>query len=393
MYPFPAFSVLLGGNYPDNILDFQNAYNHRALLLSNGRLYTQGAQPAGVLGNGVNSTSILYSWFNALPNVRMVRVGYSNTVAITNDGKVFSTGSAAWTGIDTSNQTFVDKTTSVVPATGALFAMSDIVDFSVGQESMLILTANGNLYGVGLNTNRTLGTNGAKTVPFLISTGVKKMKASLSRNSYLTKAGKVFVSGLRGNRFGNSPTDSNYTSFTEVTNIDQSGVLTFVQDYALEEDDVNGVQVIYAMAANSTGPATGYTTLARNADDTRPARGLYAPSSISTLQGVLSFYGGIGTTGTLTYPTATSVVDDGVVKFIPGVTTPSIPSPVALPAKIKLEDVLTIISDYGATNNTTPAKFLCAKGALFVLGFAGNIISGAGVVTSWTKVTIPTLDQ
>lgn len=393
MYPFAVLSGVLGGVYAESILDFQNSFNHRALLLSNGKLYTQGHQSGGVLGNGVNSTAIVYNWFNALSNVRLVRTGYSNTVAITNDGKVYSTGSAAWTGSDTSNLTFVEKTTSVIPATGALFAASDIVDFSVGNEAMFILTSNGNLYGVGVNTNRTLGTNGAKTVPFLIATGVKKMKMGVTRSSYLTTTGKVFVSGLYGNRFGNSSTDSNYTNFTEVTGIDQDGLLTFVQDYNVEEDTVYSARVNYAMGTSANSPATLYTTSSPSADDTRPSRGAYRPNSVSTVTGTLSFYPGIGATGTTNFPTAMAVVDDGVVKFTPGVSVLNVPSVVALPSRIKLPDIITIISDYGDTNTNSPAKFLCAKGALFVLGYAGNIINGAGTVTSWTKVTIPTLDQ
>lgn len=392
MYPFPVLSGLFGGSYPESILDFQNSFNHRALLMNDNRLFTQGNQRSGILGNGVNSTAIAYSWFSALTDVRLVRTGYSNTVAITTDGRVLSTGSSAWTGVDTSSLTFVDKTTSVIPATGALFSAEDIVDFSVGNEAMLILTADGNLYGVGLNTNKTLGTTGAKTVPFLISSGVKKMKMGIARASYLTTAGKVFVSGLYGNRFGNSSVDANYTSFTEVTDIDQDGILTFVQDYNLEEDAAYGTRVNYAMGTSENSPATLYTTSSSSSDDTRPSRGSYRPSSVSTVTGDLSFYPGIGATGTTNFPTAMAVVDDGVIKFTPATSSPlNVPSVVSLPPKITLEDIITIISDYGETNNNSPAKFLCAKGALFVQGYAGNIINGAGTLTSWTKVTTPSV--
>lgn len=386
MYPFAAISGLLGGDFPDNILDFKSSFNHRALLMDNGALYTQGSQSSGALGNGVNNTTVIFTWFHALDNVQKIWTSYGTILALTNDGKFMASGDMSWAGLGTTTTVFTDVTARVLPVNSPPYALSDIAEISIGQTCMLILLNNGSMYGMGTNTRNCLGRTGTVTTPTLLATNVKKCTAGLWRTCYLTNDGKFYRCGYTPDKFGSGNTSTDFSVYTQLLAIDQDGVTNFMRDYYVAEDNVGTIQALYVMSStDSSNDVIMYTNREAKSDDTRPTRGEYRTARLSTITGESSFlvndqFGAPGSCG---------FINGGAIRTFSSPTAPV----TVLPSGIKVSDVIADVVDLGLTNITGVGRYLCARGVLYVSLYTGDVISGGGQVgTSWVKVdTIPKL--
>lgn len=259
MFPFPVLFLTTnsGGIVPlpegivkkvvateSTVSSFRNSV---AVLLTDGRLFTQGINAYGELADGTTNANYT-SWHLADTTVDDVFNGDATFIIKRTDGSwKFVGNQSGLTGSGSPKTTWTD-----LPATiTGTFSMANVVNITGAIGNTLYLLNNGALYGSGTNANGCLGAgnNNVFPTPRLISTGVKKMYSLTSNVSYLTSSGILRVCGLTWG-IGGGTTASQTTTFISAV-FTGTGDTVFVKDYS-----TTPYQTMVIGAASETSPTS-----------------------------------------------------------------------------------------------------------------------------------------
>lgn len=262
MLPFPILNHYGNKIIQREITKFDASQNQISVLYSTGKLYSRGIYVQGNLGTG--TTSNLTSWTLVQENVVDVALGAWNTVIRKNDGTIWCSGNGYMMNRgNTTNNSFVDITN--------LFGAysNNIKEIQLGLYSMMFLTNDNNLYGLGYNYYGELGSSAVQSYrgPTLIATGVSKMRISSNFSGYI-KNGTFYRAGYNSTTYNlGTGTNTNVTSFTpynsvQVIDFKFDGYTTFVlasvgTNYEIHNAGFGG------LGSLCTGKTTNKTTLSK----------------------------------------------------------------------------------------------------------------------------------
>lgn len=155
----------------DNIKQVSGGTDFSVALTNDGEVYTFGLGNHGQLANNATSNSSVAIKVS-ISDVQKVDAGGLQVIALKKDGSVWSWGMNRYgnLGIATSSTSSTNaayrKTVPVQVVVAASNPLTDIVDISSIAESSYALTSDGRVYGWGLNTSAQLGdfTTSNKTI-------------------------------------------------------------------------------------------------------------------------------------------------------------------------------------------------------------------------------------
>lgn len=186
-----------------------------ALLYSTGKLYMRGTNNRGNLGTG--NADNLTSWAVVQEDVVDVACGTSNTLIRKNDGTIWCAGWGYMMNLgNTSNNSFVNIT--------SLFGVhaGNIKEIQLGLYSILFLTYDNTLYGMGYNYYGELGSPSLMSYrgPTLIASNVLKMRISANQSGYINSSSVFYRAGQNGSTYNlGTGTTTNITTFTPYTGV------------------------------------------------------------------------------------------------------------------------------------------------------------------------------
>ena len=218
----PSVVDASGGLASKTVVAVRSGGSHSMALTSDGQIFGWGLNTSGQLGNNSTTNSPVPVEVNAngvLASKMVVAIAAGNfhNMALTAGGQVFG-----W-GLNTSGQLGNNSTaTSRVPvavSTNGALAGKTVVAIAAGNSHNMALTAGGQVFGWGLNTSGQLGNNStiSSRVPLAVSTNgalagktVVAIAAGDSHNMALTADGQIFGWGLNtsGQLGNNSTTNS-----------------------------------------------------------------------------------------------------------------------------------------------------------------------------------------
>ena len=193
----------------DNIKQVSGGHDFSVALTNDGEVYTWGLGTSGQLGNGGAVTSYIPVKVG-ITNVTKVDAGGLQTLALKDDKTVWSWGINRYgnLGINTSSTSTSNaaykKTTPV-----QVLNLENIVDIASNYETSFALNSDGELYGWGLNTSGEIG-NGNVTNQKVASKVVGKNSIQLpkilklqdgqntSTNMFFDEEGNIYANGYAG---------------------------------------------------------------------------------------------------------------------------------------------------------------------------------------------------
>lgn len=173
---------------------------HMAALGVDGSVRTWGKSRAGQLGHD-NFAKGLPSPVLGLESVRVVDVGCGrqHTVAVAEDGRVFSWGAGSMGALGLGSK--ADQSRPQVVG-GSGLGDARVVAVSCGRDFTLLLTSDGKVYGFGSDENGQLGTGFAArshTLPVLVWDAAEaraaRVLAGASHTVIITEGGQVYSFG------------------------------------------------------------------------------------------------------------------------------------------------------------------------------------------------------
>lgn len=239
MFPFPMLLLTLGNGgvvpLPDGVVKKVSTVQYStngikssvAVLLNDGRLFTQGDNAYGELADGTllaNHTS----FHLAGTDIEDIFSGDSVFVAKFNDGSFKYAGrTAGLTGLP-GNATSWTALPSTILSTVPFNLVTEVLgDFGC----TLFKLSDGRLYGSGLNANGCLGAGNTNTfsTPRLIASDVKKAQAGWANVSYLSNSGILRVAGSTSGALGTGGAGS--TTTFQIANLSTTGETVVIKDY------------------------------------------------------------------------------------------------------------------------------------------------------------------
>ncbi|MGE4461877.1 MAG: cadherin domain-containing protein [Arcobacter sp.] len=144
-----------------NIISVATGYNHTIALKNDGTVWTFGKNDKGQLGDGTttNQSTPVKVLFNESDNVKVVQVaGSSNSsYAIDNLGRVWAWGSNSYSNLGQGSASSTAQTTPIlVPFSQEV----EIVSIDAGRDHVVALDKSGVVYAWGLNASSQVGFNG-----------------------------------------------------------------------------------------------------------------------------------------------------------------------------------------------------------------------------------------
>lgn len=151
--------VMTSTNILNDISMVSIGEEHSAAIDKEGNLYTWGENKSGELADG--STYSNYYPTIVMTDAKEVVADEGTTYVVDNSGKLYSCGSnfqgALGLGATYEDVREINKLTEI---------MSDVVDISAMDETILVLTENGDVYGFGNNQYGQLGVGNTTEYPF-----------------------------------------------------------------------------------------------------------------------------------------------------------------------------------------------------------------------------------
>lgn len=180
---------------------------HSLVLAEDGKVYTFGSHPTGVLGQGEEhrfDTPLPMNHPNiAGKNIADISIYEGNGLILTDDGKVYGMGDASQYAFGPTLQATSNEYVPRLISETALDT-AKIIDVEMGNNYSILLNEHGDVFVMGFNNNGYLGINSGVspiTSPTLIDqtnlTGEKiiKISTSGSHTLMLTESNKVFGFG------------------------------------------------------------------------------------------------------------------------------------------------------------------------------------------------------
>jgi alpha-tubulin suppressor-like RCC1 family protein len=199
-------------------------------LTSDGRIFSWGYNDFGCLGDGTTIDRYIpvavSAVFDAVGKQFSGIAGGTNSLALTNDGKLFAWGqnSVGEAGIGD----FTYLTTPTSPYMNGLLAGKDIIDVALGDYHTLALTNDG-LYSWGYNLNGQLGLGSASSQISLpsavIISGKRISTISSSGSNVLALTSDNTLYSWGANNYGQLGVGTKITSASPIT-VNVTGVLT-----------------------------------------------------------------------------------------------------------------------------------------------------------------------
>lgn len=207
MIPFAR--VLKYGNLApakEEVKSFAASSGYFAVLSTRGNLWVSGSN--AVTYFGASNTTL--TQLNDGVNTAWYSVTGSDSVVVLKEGKYYQRGAYYAGGV---TKTWYDLSTIM----NSLFEKvpgGQIVDLQVAP-NLVVLMSNGELYGIGLNSNGKLGTGNTSTQYswVLLGTNVKKCIAGANTTVYLTNSGEIYASG---SNFNGSLLGADRTTFFKI---------------------------------------------------------------------------------------------------------------------------------------------------------------------------------
>ncbi len=214
----------------EKIIAINEGYDHTVILTENGGAYAIGKNTYGQLGNGTTEDSLTTvvgvrepSGESLLTNIKDIRAGNGNTIAITNDNKVY-----IW-GLSTYGKSGQQENTSL-PVEYTKLNNSMIV--SAGYNHTVIANKEGFVWDFGLGTSGQLGNkeNEDSTEPVLVGTYNITTK-SLMITIHVNEETELGATIDFFNLLIENGTGLEYKSYNEtIANITPEGILTGVSE-------------------------------------------------------------------------------------------------------------------------------------------------------------------
>lgn len=194
----PLHSVQAGAGSMGTIKQIISSDYATFILTEDGDLWVAGLNMNGQFGNGEKSNTNTQSFvkIDAISDVKKVAGNYGHTIALKNDGTVWT-----W-GLNSNGQLGIGSTTdSYTPV--QVPGLSGITTVAAGVESSYAVKNNGTVYSWGAGTFGALGTNSTTraTSPALISglTGVVDVSTRYYNAYALKSDGTVYAWGYGNN--------------------------------------------------------------------------------------------------------------------------------------------------------------------------------------------------
>jgi alpha-tubulin suppressor-like RCC1 family protein len=153
---------------------------HTMFLTNDGKVYCCGANFNGELGLGNTTSHNTPQQISALNSfaISAIACGYSHTLFLTNDGKVYTCGS------NTSGQLGLSLATTTPTIISTNIGSLTISAITGGDAHSLFLTNDGKVYSCGRNTSGQLGQSLTTITPSIISSGIGSLIIGLVKFVY-----------------------------------------------------------------------------------------------------------------------------------------------------------------------------------------------------------------
>lgn len=220
MLPFPIISQLTIQPSISIIKDVQAGTSNNYVLTYSGNLYVAGLNSEGQLGLG-DTTNRNDAWYLSNSSVDHMWVGSSNTVLIKKvDGTYWRAGRAyAFSGSNAVANIWTDV--SSLFSTAQTSASSTIVDILVTNENVLLLMANGTVWGSGRNLYGALGTGNSNNLTVFTNLGLSGITkiCSTDQNIFAFNGTTGTVYGAGSNSYSqlNTTASTSINTFRTVT--------------------------------------------------------------------------------------------------------------------------------------------------------------------------------
>ena len=151
------------GNYDDtniptlipnlyNIIQISSGANHSLALSNDGKIYSFGINNNGQLGLGDNSSRNIPTLILKIPNnIIQISAGGDHSLALSNDGKIYSFGKNNKGQLGLGNYTDINIPTLISKMS------NNIIQISAGAKHSLCLSSSGKIYSFGKNKSGQLG--------------------------------------------------------------------------------------------------------------------------------------------------------------------------------------------------------------------------------------------
>ncbi len=209
------------------IVEVAAGFSHSLALSSDGKVYAWGSERWGELGNGHNIDTVLTPAIvdtnGVLKGKKIIKIaaGSSHSLALTDDGKVYAWGWNSYGQLG--NNSHADNYTPVeVVSSGEMYGKR-IIDIAAGDDFSLALASDGSIFAWGNNDHGQLGNNSTTNSPVPVkvySGGVLKNRKIIAIGAgwdyafALSCDGKVYAWG--GNKYGQLGNNSTADSYVPV---------------------------------------------------------------------------------------------------------------------------------------------------------------------------------
>lgn len=260
-------------DYPDSGGVFKNSL---AILLKDGRLFTQGANVFGEITDGTRNARYDTFYLASTIAADIFAADRSFIVKYNNGGWQYSGLLAGLVGATAAGGADVVATswTSLPSSITSVVTLANLKEVKGSFNNTLWWMNNGQLYGSGQNTVGSLGSGNTNQIPTprSISTVALKFDAAYNQCTYLNNAGALRVCGAARGVSGANTTTTSFVNAALVT-----GETIYVKDYV---SNVSQTIVVGAPTADAT---TNFLYLRKNAEVTYTKVAAFA-SGFSTWQ-------------------------------------------------------------------------------------------------------------
>lgn len=245
-------------DYPDGGGVFKNSL---AILLTDGRLFMQGANVYGEITDGTRNERYNTFYLASTTAADVFAADRSFIIKYNNGGWQYSgllaglVGSTAAGGADVVATTWTSLPSSIT----SIVTLANLKEVKGSFNNTLWWMNNGQLYGSGQNTVGSLGSGNTNQIPTprSISTVALKFDAAYNQCTYLNNAGALRVCGASRGVSGANSTTTSFVNAALVT-----GETIYVKDYV---SNVSQTLIVGAPTADST---TNFLYLRKNAEVT-----------------------------------------------------------------------------------------------------------------------------